>query len=1238
MRGYARTFRCRLSVETLPTKFSLTNSVHVQSYELHDEVDGQFDICVGKSATIRVWLYGLVVNKRAATTKEPYQVFWIGSKPCHSGKDINPQWVCVHILRRHIEGTETGTDQEWMDVGRIKGFRIEDYKPRPKPPRTEPPVTRPSARPLRPKPATPAPEVTKQKHKSHPKPAPRPKPASATKKHAADKSESSSSSSSESSSSSSSESSSSSSSESSDAESRSEEFGESDTSDGTGEQQHRMHHVVEEAIACLESMDGGKPPREKLFENMSRKLQNMADSLAIEYSNKTYQTVVSETLSELSSYEGKEAPQLPHSEEFLAGLRKYGFCLTPRMWQKERIVCICIAILDPRLNFRSILQKDGTNEEQPKSFRGMALLDARVERVFYKRLQEYGFANPIFHPERLQSFSSVVINGGGSWRQSSNWFFLKQFRFQNDKDVVPFMICIKDAPGVLEAGGIYVATTERKQGLPVYAQVSRLEYKGKIPGCKPFVKCMQPAVQKRIQKQTIDTAGTRIEACSPRVLVALEHRSWGIQLAPGYGTSTFIMKFETGEPQSGGGIFDLITNPTCFKRLDWGTGEVVMQPCKLSITMEAVAARDCLTEAALKHGHHFSFGTKKGVSTDRLAMSRMEDSKFKAKPLRPQGFHWDGPQAFNFGVFDMVGNLRPEAKGCKHQRRGPWCRMPHGTLDTFVAAQNNILLESFSALFAMLRGTYIETRSSQRGQSLKVRAGLGRAVLFTFSWKHRGKGDRDDSDSSADYNDDALPDIHARPHFYVYSTDLRKLPTVDVETSLEFMSICANDSAGATADAASRLQVLDCLQTFTPESADGHKPRGKELSDVHEFFESKEQLDQYVKLMLEFQSRRKVQEEFAVRQLVDNWCIVLTRTGSCCTIKLVSANPSDKVDVEVTKVLFDKRIPSFLGRDRRIYELGRPAKLVEIPAHTADFSDDLKDELTKVLLLPVQQAMENLMVDWHEANLVQLLRLFDMRTVNDWTLSKREPGYFKARGSPMVPGVTIEFKNRMLERTFYDDEADQIIARLYVNATTSQHVMLVTAAQKRKRDQPKRAAAARGKRSSAQALLNVKYVSKISRTDTATGSKAKQIDSGDSEIAMGEWPMNQLVFVKDAGRAGHVVGHGRKQKSYEVLTYRIRMDDELLDQGTPSTVTVEKDQVYKLIRNSQTPWPSRALACQTRVRGVDGFDDMDSKKKGFGRIVGVCVDNDALPVYYEVYIDDGSVFFFNVCKVHVSRR
>jgi hypothetical protein len=489
--------------------------------------------------------------------------------------------------------------------------------------------------------------------------------------------------------------------------------------------------------------------------------------------------------------------------------------------------------------------------------------------------------------------------------------------------------------------------------------------------------------------------------------------------------------------------------------MDWGTGEVVMQPCKLSITIEAVAASDCLTESALKNGHHFSFGTKKGVSTDRLAIKRMNDPKFKAKPLHPQGFHWDGPQAFNFNVFDMAGNLRPEAHGCKRQRSSPWCRMSHGTLDTFLS-QNNILLDSFSALFAILRGTYIETRSSKRKESLKVRADLGRAVLFTFSWKHRGKGDNDNSDcddsEEEDGNNDTLPDIHARAHFYVYSTDLRKLPTVDVETSLEFMSICANESAGATADAASRLQVLDCLQTFTPETAEGHRdPRGEELPEVHDFFDSKKNLAAYVTKMLGLQSCIKLQDIPASRHTVDEWCIALTRTESCCTIKLVAANAA-QTDVDVTKALFDTRIPSFLGRDGYIYELnGTPVRLVNVPAHTDDFSGELKDDLTKLLLVPVQHAMDNLMVDWHEANLVQLLLLLNIRTITEWTLSKQGAGYFKAHGSSMARGSPIEFDDLMLERSFYDESGKDTIAQLYVNATTSQHVMLVTAAKKQKR-------------------------------------------------------------------------------------------------------------------------------------------------------------------------------------------
>ena len=108
----------------------------------------------------------------------------------------------------------------------------------------------------------------------------------------------------------------------------------------------------------------------------------------------------------------------------------------------------------------------------------MALLDPRVNRVMYNRLQRYGFANPRFHPPALHPFSSVVINGGGSWLQSSDWEFSLQSRFQADFQSQLFAFVVSDTPGVLEANGLYVATTLRRNNYPVYVQVSAIEFAG----------------------------------------------------------------------------------------------------------------------------------------------------------------------------------------------------------------------------------------------------------------------------------------------------------------------------------------------------------------------------------------------------------------------------------------------------------------------------------------------------------------------------------------------------------------------------------------------------------------------------------------------------------------------------------------------------------------------------------------------------------------------------------------
>lgn len=56
--------------------------------------------------------------------------------------------------------------------------------------------------------------------------------------------------------------------------------------------------------------------------------------------------------------------------------------------------------------------------------------------------------------------------------------------------------------------------------------------------------------------------------------------------------------------------------------------------------------------------------------------------------------------------------------------------------------------------------------------------------------------------------------VHVRSHFYVYSKDLRYLPTVDLEETLEFLACVAH---GTALDGATKMVLLDSLQTFVGE-------------------------------------------------------------------------------------------------------------------------------------------------------------------------------------------------------------------------------------------------------------------------------------------------------------------------------------------------------------------------------------------------------------------------------------
>ena len=77
--------------------------------------------------------------------------------------------------------------------------------------------------------------------------------------------------------------------------------------------------------------------------------------------------------------------------------------------------------------------------------------------------------------------------------------------------------------------------------------------------------------------------------------------------------------------------------------------------------------------------------------------------------------------------------------------------------------------------------------------------------------------------------------VHVRSHFYVYSKDLRYLPTDDLEETLEFLACVAH---GAALDGATKMVILDALNTFTedPESV------GREYTG----FENQAELDHHL--------------------------------------------------------------------------------------------------------------------------------------------------------------------------------------------------------------------------------------------------------------------------------------------------------------------------------------------------------------------------------------------------------
>ena len=138
-----------------------------------------------------------------------------------------------------------------------------------------------------------------------------------------------------------------------------------------------------------------------------------------------------------------------------------------------------------------------------------------------------------------------------------------------------------------------------------------------------------------------------------------------------------------------------------------------------------------------------------------------------------------------------------------------------------------------SGLFAFYTRTFLglrPTKGSDPANGLRLYASPGRVIIFNMDKDHQGWLTSDLA--SRPSNDEELS-VHVRSHFYMYSRDMRFLPTSDMEESFEVMA-CVSQGA---LDAASKMVVLDGLSTFVGESeAEGRRYvsfRDQEALDKH---------------------------------------------------------------------------------------------------------------------------------------------------------------------------------------------------------------------------------------------------------------------------------------------------------------------------------------------------------------------------------------------------------------------
>ena len=443
----------------------------------------------------------------------------------------------------------------------------------------------------------------------------------------------------------------------------------------------------------------------------------------------------------------------------------------------------------------------------------MAFLPMRLQRILYARLKHYNCVSKQ-HPEGLQDYGGVVICSGGCYKSLADWFYLGASLFKADFTAAathPLLFEVTGAPSCLLANGTYLRTTDLFNGYPVYAQINQREL-DKLKTCITDQQLMT-----YLLSNAPNLSDSNLRA-GERLLVRGQN-AWVVQSVTayrGYTVSGGTCGFHVLQlPDSN----DLVA--TCFEGMSLDLQSPIMRPCsaaKLRSKKWGIRAFKSAAEFV------FSFGSKRCVTPQVR-----KGSNYKPHPTRLQQFHTDGPIErgsmwdenskldCDAAVLQSLSTLTiTELKACclsrdlaqtgskvdLVNRLSEWLdrqpKIPVPVHDT--------MFQSLSALFAFFTDTALGVPRQGTRESLKLDIAMGTAVLFRFDFIHQGWKCVVEDDPRE------LP-VHFRAHFYLFNGVLSELPTYDLESTLEYLSIVSHFEP---VDDATGLLMLECLQTFVP--------------------------------------------------------------------------------------------------------------------------------------------------------------------------------------------------------------------------------------------------------------------------------------------------------------------------------------------------------------------------------------------------------------------------------------